>query len=153
MIEQATIEQWLQDAGIESAEIEAEPASEYAWALGFKAPLDVAAAHKAVEHNHLLMQLTLNVSEEHEAALRALGDEEREDFNFALRIALLERPVGYQLTLAEDNDTVLKQLTFGINVYEDPLQRAGFFRRNHQLQSAALLAAVMVRRLAQLGKW
>jgi hypothetical protein len=156
MIERALIEGWLADAGLEAQEVELdeEVVDDFAWALMFKGvAFKIVVAHRAVEWNALMMEVSLNVADDHIELLRGLDPDVRDRFMHDLRILLLQQPVGYQLRFLDDEPEILSAFTVGLTAMEEPLQRSGFFRRNHQLQSASLLAVQVIRKLARFGTW
>ncbi|MEX2599724.1 MAG: DUF2299 family protein [Dehalococcoidia bacterium] len=151
---QATVETWIQEQGLETEPVTLDAGSGYTWALAVRGqPFTMLVAQKAVEHSHLFLQVRITVSEPHAQALRDLPEQKRLLFAHDLRIGLLQQAVGHGIDYAEEDPTMPTSVLFGYNVLEDSLQRAGFFRRNHQMQSAALLAAQYFQKVALLGDW
>lgn len=154
MIERETVETWLAQEGLEHEETEIEEPPGYRWALAFQGQVyQTVVVHPDVDWNHLMMQVSVNISDNHRSTLRELDPDTRDRFMYDLRIALLEKPVGYQLVLDDGEPEILEEMVFGYNLYEDPLQKAGFLRRNHQLQTTALLGVQMIRKLDRFKEW
>lgn len=156
MVEKATVEEWLEIAGFEygDAVVEAPAADDFRWALNFAGGNYLTfAAQRDVEPNWVVMQVSVTIADSHLAILRKLSEDVRDRFIFDLRIALLDQPVGQQLRFHDEDPEILAEITIGLHVLEDPLQMSGFFRRNHQLQSAAMLGAQMMRKLARFEDW
>jgi len=153
MIERSKIEGWLEEVGVPVTDVEVEGDAEgIEWHLGFKGGpfLTVAASH-ATEWPHLQLQVGVGVSKDHQALLESLDGDTVDRFMFDLRIALLQQQVMY--IFESEPDGRLTRMTFTLNAYEEDLTKAGFLRRNHRLQNAALLAVQMVKKLARFKEW
>lgn len=158
MIESETVQEWLDRVGVERQTVTEHVAVEEIevdWAIAFQTAggYTTVVAHPPVDFTRLLMQVELSVSDDHQSVLAELTENTRDRFYHDLRITLLQQPVGHYLDFADEQPRVLKSLIFQLNLFEDPVQMAGFFRRHHQLQSAAKLGAQMVKKLARFEEW
>ena len=155
MIERSTVEQWLRETDLEIGEVELEDGDDsFAWHLAFKGgPFATVVAHRKMAGTHLLMQVSLNVADEHRAVLRELDADTRDRFMFDLRIILHQQPVGHSLAFEEEDSSILTSVTIALNAYEDDLGKAGFLRRNHKLQSTGQLVVQMIRKLVRFKDW
>lgn len=155
MIEQSQITQWLDAENIPYEPSNAEEGTRFAWALIMRPPgaLSTALAARAAPHSDLLMEVTVAVADQHKDILRTLDPDARARFMFDLHLALLGKPTGYSLEVSEDDPSVVSRIIVGHRVLEDPLTRAGFFRRQHQIQSAALLVVTMFQKLDRFRAW
>ena len=156
------VEQWIEDAGLayEPALLEeaSEYTSEYEWALIERGrTYALVIAHRRKEYNSLFLQIRLSLAEAHTDSLRALDDDTRKLFIYDLRLALLGQPVGFSFEFEEgegDDDTkVLAHVNLGYNLFEEPIRRAGFLRRTHQMQTAAHTVSTMFQKLKHMGEW
>jgi hypothetical protein len=155
MIDQALVTKWLDQEAIDFAPaVELREPEKFAWAILMspKGLFSSTVAARAVEWSDLSIELNLGIAESHREALSALPPKIRERFLFDLRIALLERPIGHVIELPESPPLVPLRVTIGCRIFEEPITRAGFFRRHHQVQSAALIAATMIQKIATLGE-
>lgn len=152
MSDRETIISWLTDWGV-GVQDEALPDESFAWVISLKpeSAFSVTLARKAVDYTWLQMECALNLVQDHRDALTSMDDDSRDKFIFNLRLKMASLPVGYTL-IVDENDGILSGIVIGLNILEDPLQRAGFFRRHHQVQSAAQIAAIMVQRMARFGE-
>lgn len=147
------IEGWLKDWEISFTE--EEPANEsYDWVISFKPSpsFRTVVAQKAVDYSWIQLECSLALVDDHLKTLAALDEATREEFMHDFRIQMASLPVGYTISLDEQTG-LMTRITLGLNVLEDPLQRAGFFRRHHQIQSAAQIAVLMIQKMARLKGW
>lgn len=154
------VENWLEDMGLGYEPLE-EPQQQdqlYEWMLAVSGQgFGVTVAQKRVEgREQLWMQVLVRVSEDHQAAFRALESTSRRIFLLDLRLALLLHPVAHWLIAEHDDplpDDVPTGVGVGINLLEDPIKVSGFMRRNFQLQNAATMAALTFQKLAAQREW
>jgi hypothetical protein len=147
------IEKWLTDWGITAKE-EDPPNESIRWIVSFQpeSAFRIVVARKAVDYSWLQMETGLTLAEEHRQILVALDEDARDRFMLDFRIKMASMPVGYSLNFSKA-DTIMEGITIGLNILEDPLLRSGFFRRHHQIQSAAQVAVLMVQKMARFQAW
>lgn len=160
MIEKAEIQRWLDDARLTHRDAEIPKNSDDVqtqWALVAETkPFPILVAQQGEGYSRIVMQATVTVAALHVEALEALDPDDRDRFLHDLRIHLLNMPVGYQLGFKREDESasgVLADLVFGYNLFEDPPTRAGFFRRVHQIQTAALLGSELLKKMKRFGRW
>jgi hypothetical protein len=152
------IETWLDDAGLpyEPFEFgEDDSAESYQWGLTVSGQaFGLLVAQRKADYNYVFLQVGLGVADGHQELLLSLDESIRRDFVYDLRLALLASPVGHNMEFErEDCTDVPTRVMFGVNLLEDAIVRSGFLRRNHQIQSAAQLAATMFQKLSNKGTW
>ena len=145
---------WLDDLDVVHEDVEHQNLEgSFTWAiLVHGTPFKLLVAHPTTQANHLVMELSLTLSEDDRTTLAGLDELQRDRFILDLRMDLLRTFVGAEFEMdANGEPNVISRMTFGLNLFEDPLQRAIFFRRMHRLQSAALLGGMWIKRLSQFG--
>ena len=154
MIDKENITAWLDDLSVGYEEFDTQDfEGSFTWAIVVQGmPFKVLVAHPTTEANHLVMELSLTLSDDHQFALSELDELQRNQFMINLRMDLIRTFVGTEFEMDSDRyPDVLSRMTFGYNVFDDPLPRSIFFRRLHRVQSAALLAMMWIQRLVQFG--
>lgn len=146
------VEGWLSEAGLSYEEVELEEGAPYKWGLIVDQNFKALVAERDTRFPHLFIQVAVNVSPPHREALEGVDEDTRDRFLFDLRIALAKLPVGASLRVS-DGDPIPTDVVFGYNLMEEPIQRSGFFRRNHQLQQAARLTATMFQKFVRFREW
>ena len=153
MTDRSEIARWLEQAGVSFEEVELQADTPADWAIITEAkPYQVFVAEPSKFDTGLRMELQLGVSDEHRESLAKLAKDDLDRFLFDLRLALLERPVGFNIVRPSE-EALPAAVRFAINVLEDPLTKAGFFRRHHQLQTAAMFAATMFQKMHRFHSW
>lgn len=154
MIPHEVVTQWLEEEGVEAVDAEI-PEEDVLWAITFRVSgrFQTLVAHRNVEPTDISMQTSLDVAPNHQEALKAASADDRDSFMYDLRVALLQSPVGYTLEFSDDEPEIWTKVWFGLRLFEENVTKAGFFRRHHQLQSAAALAAVMIQKFERFGTW
>lgn len=152
-MDKATIVRWLSDLELGVEDIEATQGVE--WAIITEPhPFRVVVERPAVEWAQLVMQVNLGISPVHVDPFVALPTENRDGFLIDLRLHLNALPVGHRLIFEEKSDpSTLQGVQFLLNLFEEQVTRAGFFRRHHQLQSAGRSASLMFQKLALYERW
>lgn len=151
MVDRATVEGWLAGLGLSVDATEVEVDENVEWGLAFRGgPFLTAVVQPAGHRTYLDLQVAVRVSDDHREALASLGVDDRDMFEFLLREALLSRPVGYNL---ETTDGVPSRLVVGLKLFHDSATESGFFRRNHQIQTAATHGALLFRKVERFGPW
>lgn len=154
MIERATVEGWLREMELRYEVLElGEEAPQYAWALNYFANFTSVVAQRGVARDHLYLQTVVQTSPEHADVLRELTADVRDRFVFDLKIALAQQPLGHQVEYDPNAAGVPLRVTLALNMVEEAPQYSGFLRRNHQLQSGALLTAYMFQKLHRFREW
>jgi len=149
-----TIEAWLDDAGLTYTPVALEDDAGLAWALDVRGQaFGTLVAGREIEPRRLQIQVAVDVSEPHRAAVAALDERSREIFLYDLRIAMYRTPVGHWIHFVDETSRLPRQVGVGMSLYEEELQRSGFLRRNHQLQSAAHIIALMFQKVTHMGTW
>lgn len=142
---------WLTDAGIESEPVEVLP--EFRWGLRTAGhPYGVTIGEKDSEWPTVMMEIRLAVSPQHAEALEAVTEDERDAFVYDLRMALLRQPVGQAIEFDEETG-LMARVVLGTQLMEDPITRAGFFRRHHQLQTSGIIVSQLLKRLDRFRSW
>ncbi|MCH7477113.1 MAG: DUF2299 family protein [SAR324 cluster bacterium] len=157
-IERDQIETWLEDAGLSYEPHPLEKDSGYEWGILVSGqPFGVLVAQRPADYSFIYLQISVAVSESHLEVLRGLDEHARVSFVYDLRLALHAQPVGHVIEFEETEDgeptNVPARVTLGTNLLEDPLVRAGFLRRNHLMQAAAHIVALMFKKVAHRGGW
>ena len=153
-VEQALIAEWLDSMDVEHEAIDLGTDSGYAWGLRTIAqPFSVVVAQREGDRAHIFLQARIKVSPEHLTVLESIDEHRRALFVTDVHLALFQQPVGFMLGYHEDDSTIPREITFGFNMLEDEPQRSGFFRRHHQVVTAAQLAVTMFKKLALIGTW
>lgn len=156
MVSEEQVRKWLAQQDVEATQAELDEDEEEAhWALVFRVPgrYQTLVVHRKVEYTNIAMQTSINVSPDHQEALRKADEDRRDRFIYDLRIKLLETPVGHSLEFSEDEPKICTRAWFGLQLFEENVTRAGFFRRHHQIQSAATLTAVMLQKFERFPEW
>lgn len=157
MVEQDTVVGWLEQQRITEYDTDPGPLEEgFLWAVTFRPEnrYRVVIGQRHVQWNDLAMQISVTISDDHREGLEALDQDTREMLWYDLRIALLQKPVGYSLDFSGDEENeLLAGVNVGYRLLEDNLTKAGFFRRHHQLQSASTLAIQLLKKAIRFGEW
>jgi hypothetical protein len=154
VVDQDQIIRWLDEHGVSHEDAPLEPDSGYRWAIRtVSQPFSTVVAQREVDRPHLFFQVGIGVADEHRAVLDQLDETARGLFLLDLRIALYQQPVGHLIQVDPDDPSTPTVVTIGYNMLEEEPQRAGFFRRLHQMQTAAQLTSTFFKKLAHLGDW
>lgn len=153
-VKQDLIHEWLASMDLDYEPVDLDTDSGYTWGLRTAAkPFGVVVAQREGDWPHIFLQVSVNVSPQHLDVLESMDERARALFVADLNLALFQQPVGFVLAFNEGDPTIPREMTFGLNMLEDDPQRAGFFRRHHQIVTAAQLAVTMFKKLEILGGW
>jgi len=156
MLERDTVEEWLAEEGVETADVEITAgADEWDWWTSYVGgAFRTIVAHKGGERGHGHLHIGLRIDDSHREALRALDDDTLERFGYDLRMEIARQRVGVSWDVGEGDDLrTLNQVSFFLNLFDEPVTKGVLFRRNYQLQSSAQLVAFMFQKLARFQTW
>ena len=153
-IELDVVRGWLDDQRLEYDAVEppTEDGRKHLWALAVSATFNTLVTQVDAPYNHLTMQVRISVSKAHLETLAAVEVDDRDRFLYDFQITMHQQPIGFALEVAEERK-VVQGFIVGINLLEEEIQRAGFFRRLHQIQSAAAVGAKMLQKLHRFQAW
>lgn len=158
MLDSETLEDWLDQLGYEYevAEIPEELSDELQWAVSYK-PGDLyqtTVAQQGTDENDVTIQLGIDVTEEHRAAIEELAEDDRVRFLHDLRLALLQRASFFRLDTADDVDFDLPiRCNLGRRLIDEEISRGQFFDAQSELQSSGMIFTTMIRKMAELEEW
>lgn len=152
MIERSAVEQWLREVGLESDDsVEIDVGDPMKWYLAYQGgSFRTVVLCPDEEFDRLQMQVGVNIAEQHREILAGLSEDDRDMFVFILRETLVSKPVGYNL---EMDGSIPARMMFGLNIWDDTVDKTSFMRRNHQLQTVAVHGVLIFRKLERFGPW
>lgn len=156
MLQRDTLETWLAQLGIEfqDAELPPEQAEDFRWALTHTGShFRTYVAQRGVEENQVTIQIGIDVSEEHRAAVEDLDDGDRVRFLYDLRLKLIERPTFFYLDVADGEIELPTRLTTGRHLLDEEIQRGQYFDAQDVVQATGLTFVAMFKKMANLGEW
>ncbi len=153
-----SVEGWVEGFGLRYHPHPLEDDTGYEWGLVVSGQaFQTIVAQRRAAFNYLAIQATVSVSEEHQAILRSLDEDERASFVYDLSLALHDQAIGHSVEFELDESGAQTKcplrVTLGTNLTEEPIERADFLRGNHTVQTGATIVALIFQKMAHRRSW
>lgn len=157
-VSRGIVERWAEGFGLQHSRhpLDDDPGFEWGLVVSGQAFQTIVAQRRSA-FNYLAIQATVSISDEHQAILRSLDEDERTSFVYDLSLALHGQAIGHSVEFELDESGAQTRyplrVTLGTNLTEEPIERADFLRGNHTVQTGATIVALMFQKMAHRRGW